>query len=190
MFLNSSFETKHKYPLLSSYALKKKKKRAKTVIRRRRLNKKRVGKSIKSQWGKISKGAGVLAALSNITGADMAASTGQPIASRAQNFSNSILGRVTGFIPFKNAAGANVTQQISLDGMFNKFTGIGLGLLGYSLIPAKILPHKAKAKVLGKSLFGAGLISGIFMPSGNPHNTNLLSPSRVVSVPTSEVSYT
>jgi len=165
--------------------------KARTVTRRRRrINKKRVGKSIKSNWRKISTGAGVLAALSNITGADMAQSAGQPIASRAQNFSNSILGRVTGFIPFKNAAGANVTQQISLEGMFNKFTGIGLGLLGYSLIPAKILPHKSKAKVLGKSLFGAGLISGIFMPSGNPHNTNLLSSSRVVSVPSSEVAYT
>ena len=182
----------HKYPFLLSYTLARRgRKRARTVTRRRRrLNKKRVGKSIKSNWRKISTGAGVLAALSNITGHDMAQSAGQPIASRAQNFSNSILGRVTGFIPFKNAAGANVTQQISLEGMFNKFTGIGLGLLGYSLIPAKILPHKSKAKVLGKSLFGAGLISGIFMPSGNPHNTNLLSPSRAVSVPTSEVSYT
>ena len=171
----------------------RRRKRARTVTRRRRRlpSRKRVKKSIGSQWGKISKGAGVLAALSNITGADMAASAGQPIAARAQNFSNSLLGRVTGFIPFKNATGAHVTQQISLEGMFNKFTGIGLGLLGYSLIPAKILPHKSKAKTLGKSLFGAGLISGIFMPSGNPHNTNLLSSSRsVVSIPSSEVSYT
>ena len=167
--------------------------RARTVTRRRRRlpSRKKVKKSIGSQWGKISKGAGVLAALSNITGADMAASAGQPIAARAQNFSNSLLGRVTGFIPFKNATGAHVTQQISLEGMFNKFTGIGLGLLGYSLIPAKILPHKSKAKTLGKSLFGAGLISGIFMPSGNPHNTNLLTPSRsTVTVSTGEVSYT
>jgi len=166
-------------------------KRARTVTRRRRRNvKKRVGKSIQSNWKKISTGAGVLAALSNITGADMAASAGQPIASRAQNFSNSLLGRVTGFIPFKNATGANVTQQISLEGMFNKFTGIGLGLLGYSLIPAKILPHKAKAKTLGKSLFGAGLISGIFMPSGNPHNTNLISSRPALTVSSSQVSYT
>ena len=129
---------------------------------------------IKSQWSKISAGAGTLAALSNITSQDMAASTGQPIAARAKNFSNSLLGRIIGFTPFKDAAGANISQQISLEGMFNKYTGIGLGLLGYAMIPARILPHKAKARTLGKSLFGAGLISGIFSPSGNPHTHNML----------------
>ena len=142
--------------------------------RTRRSVKKRAGKTIKSQWGKISAGAGALAAVSNITSSDMAASTGQPIAARAQNFANSISGRIIGFTPFKNAAGANTPQTISLEGMFNKYTGIGLGLLGYAMIPARILPHKAKARTLGKSLFGAGLISGIFSPSGNPHSHNLI----------------
>jgi len=107
----------------------------------------------------------------------MAASTGQPIAARAKNFANSLSGRITGFVPFKDAAGANTSQTISLEGMFNRYTGIGLGLLGYAMIPARILPHKAKARTLGKSLFGAGLISGIFSPSGNPHSHNLVSPS-------------
>jgi len=111
----------------------------------------------------------------------MAASTGQPIAARAKNFSNSLLGRIIGFTPFKDAAGANISQQISLEGMFNKYTGIGLGLLGYAMIPARILPHKPKARQLGKSLFGAGLISGIFKPAGNPHTHNLLSHTNVTS---------
>ena len=136
--------------------------------------KKKISKGIKSQWTKISSGAGILAGLANITGGDMAQSSGQPIAMRAKNFSNSLLGRVTGFVPFKDAPGANVTQQVSLDGMFNKYTGVGIGMLAYSMIPAKILPHKGKAKTLGKSLFGAGLISGIFSPSGNPHTHNML----------------
>ena len=57
--------------------------------RSRRSVKKRAGKTIKSQWGKISAGAGALAAVSNITSHDMAASTGQPIAARAKNFANS-----------------------------------------------------------------------------------------------------
>ena len=146
---------------------------------RRAYTKKRIGSKIKSQWSKISAGAGVLAALSNITSNDMAASTGQPIAARAQNFANSLSGRIIGFTPFKNAAGANTPQTISLEGMFNKYTGIGLGLLGYAMIPARILPHKAKARTLGKSLFGAGLISGIFSPSGNPHSHNLVSHQSV-----------
>ena len=135
---------------------------------------KKVSKGIKSQWRKISTGAGVIAGLAQITGTDMAASTGQPIAIRAKNFSNSLLGRVTGFTPFKDAPGANTPQTISLEGMFNKYTGIGLGMLAYSMIPAKLLPHKSKAKTLGKSLFGAGLISGIFSPSENPHTHNLV----------------
>ena len=149
---------------------------------RRAYTKKRIGSKIKSQWGKISAGAGALAAVSNITSQDMAASTGQPIAARAQNFANSISGRIIGFTPFKNAAGANTPQTISLEGMFNKYTGIGLGLLGYAMIPARILPHKAKASTLGKSLFGAGLISGIFSPSGNPHTHNLITPSHSTAI--------
>ena len=164
--------------------------KAKTKRRRKSNPKNKVSRGIKSQWTKISSGAGILAGLANITGADMAQSSGQPIAMRAKNFSNSLIGRVTGFVPFKDAPGANVTQQVSIDGMFNKYTGIGISMLAYSMIPAKILPHKGKAKTLGKSLFGAGLISGIFSPSGNPHTHNLVSTTRAAPMAVSEVAYT
>ena len=166
----------------------KRKKKAKTK-RRRRNAKKRIGKTVKSQWGKISKGAGVLAALSQITGTDMSASAGQPIGSRAQNFVNSLSGRITGYTPFKSAAGASIPQTISIDGMFNKWSGIGLGTLLYSMVPIKMLPHRAKAKTLGKSLLTGGVLGGLFS-TGNPHNTNLLTPSRAITVSSSEVSYT
>ena len=173
-------------------ARRNRRRRTRTVTRTRRRRKatKKISRGIKSQWSKISSGAGILAGLANITGADMAQSSGQPIAMRAKNFSNSLLGRVTGFIPFKDAPGANATQQVSIDGMFNKYTGIGLGMLAYSMIPAKLLPHKGKAKTLGKSLFGAGLISGIFAPSGNPHTHNLISSQKTAPMAVSEVSYT
>ena len=164
--------------------------RAVTRTRRRRNATKKVSRGIKSQWSKISSGAGILAGLANITGGDMAASSGMPIAMRAKNFSNSLIGRVTGFIPFKDAPGQHVTQQVSIDGMFNKYTGIGLGMLAYSMIPAKLLPHKGKAKTLGKSLFGAGVISGIFAPSGNPHTHNLVSTTRSAPIAVTEVAYT
>jgi len=164
--------------------------KAKNKRRRRSNPKKKVSRGIKSQWTKISSGAGILAGLANITGGDMAQSSGQPIGNRAKNFANSLVGRVTGFVPFKDAPGANVTQQVSIDGMFNKYTGIGLGMLAYSMIPAKLLPHKGKAKTLGKSLFGAGLISGIFAPSGNPHSHNLVSTTRSAPMTVSEVAYT
>jgi len=121
----------------------------------------------------------------------MAASTGQPIGARAQNFGNSLLGRITGFTPFKNAAGANIPQTISIDGIFNKWSGIGAASFIYGLLPLKALPHKGKAKTLGKSLLSAGILSGLFMPSsGNPHTTNLLSPSRAIAVSSQSVSYT
>jgi len=150
--------------------------------RRRRSPKKRVSRTIKSQWGKISAGAGALSALSLITSHDMAASTGQPIGVRAKNFANSLSGRITGFSPFASSAsaGGSIPQTISIEGMFNKYTGIGLGLLGYAMIPARILPHKAKARQLGKSIFGGGLLGGLFS-TGNPHSHNLVSPSHTVS---------
>ena len=169
---------------------KRKRARTRTVTRRRRLpSRKKVSKSIGSQWGKISKGAGVLAALSQITGSDMSASAGQPIGSRAQNFVNSLSGRITGYTPFKSATGANIPQTISIDGMFNKWSGIGLGTLIYSMVPIKMLPHKGKAKTLGKSLLTGGILGGLFS-TGNPHNTNLIAPSRALTVSSSEVSYT
>jgi len=166
-----------------------KRKKAPTKRRTKRNTKKRVARSVSSQWGKISKGAGVLAALSQITGSDMSASAGQPIGSRAQNFVNSLSGRITGYTPFKSATGANIPQTISIDGMFNKWSGIGLGTLIYSMVPIKMLPHKGKAKTLGKSLLTGGILGGLFS-TGNPHNTNLIAPSRAMTVSSSEVSYT
>ena len=164
--------------------------RARTVTRRRRRSpKKRVSKSIQSNWKKISTGAGALAFLSQVTGSDMAASAGQPIATRAQGFVNSLVGRISGYNPFPAATGGAVPQTISIDGMFNKWSGIGLGAWLYGMLPVKQLPQKGKAKTLGKSLLTGGVLGGLFS-TGNPHNTNILSPSRAITVSSSEVSYT
>ena len=163
--------------------------RTRTVTRRRRRSpKKRVSKSIQSNWKKISTGAGALAFLSQVTGSDMAASAGQPIATRAQNFVNSLAGRITGYNPFPNSTGGAVPQTISIDGIFNRISGIGAGTFIYGLLPIKQLPHKGKAKTLGKSLLTAGILSGIFMPTNN--HSNLISSSPQVSMVSSEVSYT
>jgi len=163
--------------------------KTRTVTRRRRRNvKKRVGKSIQSNWKKISTGAGALAFLSQVTGSDMSASAGQPIATRAQNFINSLSGRITGYNPFPQTG--TVPQTISIDGIFNKWSGIGLGSWIYGMIPVKQLPHKAKAKTLGKALLSGGVLGGLFS-TGNPHNTNLLTTSRpTLALSSTEVSYT
>jgi len=166
--------------------------RTRTVTRRRRRNpKKRVGKSIQSNWKKISTGAGALAFLSQVTGSDMAASAGQPIATRAQGFINSLVGIISGYNPFPAATGGAVPQTISIDSIFNKWSGIGLGTWLYGMIPVKQLPHKGKAKTLGKALLSGGVLGGLFSSStGNPHNTNLLTTSPALTVTSSEVSYT
>ena len=163
--------------------------KTRTVTRRRRRNvKKRVGKSIQSNWKKISTGAGALAFLSQVTGHDMASSAGQPIATRAQNFVNSLSGRITGYNPFPQTG--TVPQTISIDGIFNKWSGIGLGAWIYGMLPVKQLPQKSKAKTLGKALLSGGVLGGLFS-TGNPHNTNLLTSSRpALTVSSSQVSYT
>jgi len=161
--------------------------RTRTVTRRRRNVKKRVGKSIQSNWKKISTGAGALAFLSQVTGSDMSASAGQPIATRAQNFINSLSGRITGYNPFPQTG--TVSQTISIDGIFNKWSGIGLGSWIYGMIPVKQLPHKAKAKTLGKALLSGGVLGGLFS-TGNPHNTNLLTTRPTLALSSTEVSYT
>jgi len=117
----------------------------------------------------------------------MAASAGQPIATRAQNFVNSLVGRISGYNPFPQTG--TVPQTISIDGMFNRWSGGGLAAYVYGLLPIRQLPHKAKAKTLGKALLSGGVLGGLFS-TGNPHNTNLISSSPALTVSSSEVSYT
>jgi len=165
---------------------KTKRKTRKTPKRRNPPKKKK--NHIQSNWKKISTGAGALAFLSQVTGSDMSASAGQPIATRAQNFINSLSGRITGYNPFPQTG--TVPQTISIDGIFNKWSGIGLGSWIYGMIPMKQLPHKAKAKTLGKALLSGGILGGLFS-TGNPHNTNLLTTSRpTLALSSTEVSYT
>ena len=112
-----------------------KKRKAKTTRRRKSKSKKnnRNSKSngLTKAWGKISTAASGVVTLQLITGSGMAASAGQSAPDRVKNFANVLLGKVTGYAPFKDAAGAGTTQTLSIDGMFNKYTGISLGLIGY-----------------------------------------------------------
>jgi len=118
----------------------------------------------------------------------MAASAGQPIATRAQNFVNSLSGRITGYNPFPQTG--TVPQTISIDGIFNKWSGIGLGAWIYGMLTVKQLPQKSKAKTLGKALLSGGVLGGLFS-TGNPHTTNLLTTSRpTLALSSTEVSYT
>ena len=66
---------------------------------------------------------------------------------------------------------------------------IGLGALLYGVVPVKMLPHKSKAKTLGKSLLTAGIIGGLFDAPSNP-SSNLIKSRSAPAMSTPEVSYT
>ena len=152
--------------------------RRRTPVKRRRSRrvKKRVTNRLKSSWSKISTGAGALAFLQQVTSKDMQHSAGQPIGTRAQNFINSLSGRITGYNPFPQSSGGNIPQTINLEGIFNKWSGIGLGAWLYGQVPVRQLPHKGKAKTLGKSLLTGGILGGLFDNPRSP-SSNLLSQS-------------
>ncbi len=71
-----------------------------------------------------------------------------------------------GFQPFDAEKKLAFTQTLNLDGAFNKFTGIGLASLLYGSLPLKMLPHRGKAKTLGKRIATAGFLGGIFDAPG------------------------
>ena len=73
--------------------------------------------------------------------------------------------------------------------MFNKWSGIGAASLLYSVIPVKMLPHRSKAKTLGKSLLTGGIIGGLFDAPSNP-SSNLIKSNPHPVMATAEVSYT
>ncbi len=91
---------------------------------------------------------------------------------KAKTFANNVLGNIIGFNVFPADGGTpQFKQTFNLDGAFNKFTGIGIASLIYGSLPLKMLPHKGKAKVLGKRIATAGFLGGIFdAPEGDTRN--------------------
>ena len=152
-----------------------KKPKRKPSKRRNNPTKKKNNNKKKSMWGKITTLATSVAGLDNIAGHDMADSAGEPIADRAKNFINSVIGRTTGFNPIPNTP-YNYSQQISVEGMFNKYTGMGFFSWLYGNLPIKQLPYKSQAKQFGKKMGVIGAITGIFKPqshgSHGSHNTH------------------
>jgi len=140
--------------------------------KRRNPTKKKSNNKKKSMWGKITTAVATVAGLDNIAGHDMADSAGEPIAARGKNFINAVVGRTTGFNPVPNTP-YNYSQQVSVDGMFNKYTAMGVATWIYGNLPIKQLPYKSQAKSFGKKVGVIGAITGIFKPqSHGSHNTH------------------
>ena len=140
----------------------------------RKNNPKKNNNKKKSMWKKITTAAVTVAGLDNIAGHDMSDSSGAPLADRAKNFINAVAGRTTGFNPIPNTP-YNYTQQVSVEGMFNKYTGMGFFSWLYGNLPIKQLPYKSQAKSFGKQMGVIGAITGIFKPQSHgshSHNTH------------------
>ena len=137
--------------------------------RTRRSTKKRVTK--KSHWNKITTVTATLMGLDNITGHDMAATAGMSAGDRAKGFINSLIGRTTGFNPIGDFSAVQVPQQISLNGIFNKWSGISFAAWVYSKVPMNV-PYRGKAGQFGRKGLIASVISGIFMPQSHSHSHN------------------
>jgi len=166
-------------------------KKTKRKAKRRKSNPKRNPKKNhkESIWKKITVLASSVAGLDNIAGSAMKDSTGQPIGERAKNFINALVGKTTGFNPIPNTP-YNYHQQISVEGMFNKYAGIGAAAWLYSILPIKKLPYKSKAGSFGKKMAAVGAITGIFKtPEGShgSHNRRIVTSPMIAN--TNEVSY-
>ena len=93
--------------------------------------------------------------------------SGQSMGQKAKTFTDNVLGRIVGVNPF----GGNFPQTINIDGAANKYTGAGIAALIYGMLPIRALPHKGKAKSLGKKIAVAGILGGIFdAPEGDSRN--------------------
>ena len=109
-----------------------------------------------------------------------------PIADKAKVFINSVTGRLFG-IGVAPGIG-HPPQTFNFAGIFNKWTGLGAGLWAIGHIPLNI-PHKGKAKTLGKALLTGGILGGFFDAPDNQTSTNFQFASQQTTRPTAMMNY-
>ena len=103
--------------------------------------------------------AGGLVFFSQLTKGDRGAYVGT-IGDKAKTLVNNVFGNILGVNPIPNAP--VFQQSFSLDNAANKFSGIGLGGLIYSMIPIKALPHKARVRTIARRVLVGGILGGLF----------------------------
>ena len=130
----------------------------------------------KSAFNQMANLAGGLVFFSQLTQKDRDAGRYQgSMGDKAKIFINNIGGRIVGFQPFSDSANPAFKQTLNLDGAFNKFTAVGIASLIYGSLPLKMLPHRSKAKVLGKRIATAGFLGGIFDAPENDTRNRVVS---------------
>ena len=95
-----------------------------------------------------------------------------PITQKLKILVNIVGGRMTGINLFSDEVQA--PQTINFAGMFNRWTGLGAGMLVYGFISKgvtingqKLLPHGSKLSALGKRLLTGGAFGGLFDAPGD-----------------------
>ncbi len=128
----------------------------------------RVSKGIGSQWGKISSAISGVVFLAQITVKEREAGlyTGKSKGEQGKILVDNVLHNIIGWSPFGTRFSGS-GQNFNVDGIANKYVGAGILSWIYGSLPIKGLPHKGKAKVLGRKVAFAGAIGGLLdSPSG------------------------
>lgn len=121
----------------------------------------------------ISSLIGLTAFLEQITVKDRSSYSGLPMMQKAMAVINNVTGNIFNFNLFNGVP--KFSQQINPQGIANKWTGIGLGLIVAEMIGSKIvapmtghrIPMLRKIATLGKYLLPAGILGGLFDTQGN-----------------------
>ncbi len=134
---------------------------------RRSRIRKRVSKGIGSQWGKISSVISGVVFVAQLTSKEREQGlyTGKTKGEQGKLLVDNILNNIIGWSPFGTRF--NSGQNFNVDGIANKYTGSGILAWIYGSLPIKNLPHKSKARVLGRKIAFAGALGGLLdSPSG------------------------
>ena len=173
-------------------------------LRKRKITKESIGQKL---YGFIKQATAPTVFLEQVSRKDREtlgnAWTDAPLMQKGKILANVVLGRVTGINPFKDEYQA--PQTINPAGMLNRWTGLGLGMLVYSMLPIKQLPLKGKIGSIGKRTLTGGMIGGIF-DANEPkikqnsnstkhilapeYNTSPQQQSGITYQPTSRIMYT
>ena len=98
---------------------------------------------------------------------------------KAKVFANIVLGRVSGFTPFKgdDVYGTDdIKFTINPGGVVNKFSGVSLAGILYSRLPMKFLPEKGRVGSLAKKTLVSSVIGGLFDAPANSPTTKRSTP--------------
>ncbi len=131
--------------------------RARVSRAKRRVHHK-IKKHGKSIWAQVTNAAGVLVFVSQITSKDRQNYSNLPMQEKAKELVNNISGRILGFNPFSGRT--QYPQTLEIGNGINRTFGVGVGTWLYSFLPK--VPHKSKARRLGKVIAISSFLGGIF----------------------------